>query len=324
MRRAQVPVPGDAGSPGGIDRVDMNATGELLHGTASDSRPVQLGTRESLLVDLTEAVRHEARTSVLVIFGLAGFRGLVEHRGRPEGQALLAELSARLEHALGRAGACYRPREDEFALLCDASHPDLDSLLDRAVAALCDGGSPVSVTAAFGRVVVPAEASDPIAALRLADTRLAAAQPGREPREQRRHLRPVAPGDLPPGPEGEVAPIGPLAAMHAEMLEASACALRKWRIDRLLDIADTLTVLADAARIDDRQTGALQGMPRDPARIPLLAKELGLKLTALRVLGGPDVPAAKVLAEETHPRGVNTGVRVLAALDEIGEALAAA
>jgi hypothetical protein len=112
--------------------------------------------------------------------------------------------------------------------------------------------------------------------------------------------------------------------LQAEMVEASAASQRRWQVDHLLDLARTLTELADASRIDDSQSGGLVGQPRDAPRIPLLLKELGLKLAALRALGGPDLPGVSDLVQDADPRSGNSCAEVIAALEEIGSLLAAA
>jgi hypothetical protein len=122
----------------------------------------------------------------------------------------------------------------------------------------------------------------------------------------------------------DVAPTDPLEAILSELVRASADARRTRRIDQLLDVTGTLTMLADAARIDTRDTGTLQGRPRDGARIPLLLKELGIKLAALKALEGPEIAEAMKLIQETRPLAANISAKVLTALDEVGAALAAA
>jgi GGDEF domain-containing protein len=289
-------------------------------------RLTRFGSRERLLVDLSEAMRPEGAPKVLALFALTGFHECVATLGRPLSQALLGRLSSRLEQVVGPAGSCYWPREDEFALLCDAGTHALDALLGRAAAALSERSAAVAISAACGAVAVPGEAADPLSALQLADARLNDAQPDREPRDRRqtfaavrRHASDGPESARDAGPSTE-----PLQALQAEMSEASASRMRVWRVDQLLDLARTLTELADAARIDDGQTGGLQGLPRDAPRIPLLLKELSLKLTALRALGGPEIPGLCSLVEDANPRAGNTSAKVIAALDEIGTVLAVA
>ena len=286
--------------------------------------PRSCKSREQLLADLAEAAKPDLLPKALAVFALDGFSEFVERLGRVEGEAVLAELANRLERAVSSAGSCYRPREDEFALLCDAGGPSLEPLFDRAIAALREPGRPVPLSAAFGSVLVPDEATDPIAALRLADERLSAAQPGRRPRERRQQVR--------PGSErvdsGATAPAGasaePLQAIHGELVKASTSALRIRRVDQLLDIAATLTMLADAVRVDEAEPGRLQGQPRAPARMLLLLKELDVKLAALEALEGPVIEQALKLVQEPAPLASNMSAKVLTALDEIAAALTAA
>ena len=253
-----------------------------------------LRVREQLLADLEGAVKPDLLPKVLAIFALGGFREYDEGLGRVESNALVSRFEGRLAQAVTPAGRWYRPRQDEFALLCDADDPSLKPLLDRAAAAVTEPGLPVPVSAAVGTVVVPDEASDPIAALRLADVRLAAAQPDRHPRDRRRDLS--GPGTA-AGPGAQDTParrrgIGraaPGRAIHRELAESSENARRTRRVDHLLDVSGAVTVLAYAARIDWTGTGKLLKMPRDPGRIPLLLTELELKLAALAAaLDGPE------------------------------------
>jgi GGDEF domain-containing protein len=269
------------------------------------------GSREELLCDLATAVDPAAPPRVLAIFGLGGFHAVVASLGRPEGQALLESLAERLVRESGAAGRCYWPREDEFALLCEAGAEVPAQLLAEAAAALQERRGHVEVTAGVGIVQLPEEACDALSALRLADERLGAAVPAREPRSRRRHLRPV------PDADGADSPA-------AEDADAGAGALRRWHVDQLLDLARTLTLLADAARVDYSGGDGLQGQPREPARIPLLAREVALKLTALRTLGGPEIPEAAGLATEAGRRPGSVAAQVPAALDAIDAALSRA
>lgn len=310
-----------------VDGVAIAPVEERL-AEAQAAHPPCFGSREELLADLAEAMRPGAQPRRLAIFALEGFGEFTDRLGRVEGETLLAGLAKRFELAVGDAGSCYRPRTDEFALLCEAGGPSIELLLERAATALSEPRRPVPVTAAYGSIVVPSEASEVGEALRLADERLEAAQPGRPARERRRQVRPgserqSATAALESTAVAATAPSEPLLAIHGELVEASANALRIRRVDQLLDIAATLTMLADAVRIDDREGGTLQGRPRDAARVPLLLKELGLKLAALVALDGPElVEATRLVREPTLAASMSA--KVLTALDEIGAALTAA
>jgi GGDEF domain-containing protein len=287
----------------------MQLVEPAAQGPSTDSPLASLGSREQLLCDVAAATERGAPPRVLAIFGLAGFHAVVASLGRPEGQALLEKLAERLADEVGTGGRRYWPRVDEFALICDGGEDAVERRLANAAATLQERCGQVEVMGAVGIVRLPEEASDALSALRLADERLGAALPTREPRSRRRHLRPV--------PDGEVAEPAP-----TEPAVPASEALRRWHVDQLLDLARTLTQLADAARIDDTGAGGLQGQPREPARIPLLAREVGLKLTALRSLGGPEIPGAAFIATEARRRPASVGTSVPAVLDEIDAALA--
>jgi GGDEF domain-containing protein len=143
------------------------------------------GTRQALIAELEEAVQPESRAQLLVVFGLEGFDEYVGLFGSLAGRTLLVKLSARLQEALAPRGRCYRPRYDEFAALIETSIDAARPLLDGAVGALRERATSVAVTAAWGAALLPAEAGEPIRALRIADERLASNAPRRRPRNRR-------------------------------------------------------------------------------------------------------------------------------------------
>jgi diguanylate cyclase len=147
------------------------------------------GSRAKLLDDLETAVKPDSPSSVLVIIG---FDGLTEYRdtfGRLETQTLLAELAGRLQDELKSVGTCYRPREDEFALIVHAAIDTVQPLLDVLIPRLHEPGRFVSVTAAYGFAMLPDEAPDPLEAMMIADQELNLAVLGRRSRERRLNPR---------------------------------------------------------------------------------------------------------------------------------------
>jgi hypothetical protein len=123
-------------------------------------------------------------------------------------------------------------------------------------------------------------------------------------------------------PEDDEASAKWLQSIHCQLVEAFAEARRVRRVEQLLEIAGTLTIVADAARIDWSSTGSLMGQPRDAARIPLLLNELDLKATGLVALGGPELAAVnRLIGMASSPSSIDTGV--LEAIDEIKSALKA-
>ena len=250
-----------------------------------------LGSREQLLAEITAAVRPGVSPRAFVLLAFDGFRDFADRVGQIESRTLLHDLVARLEEAVSPAGACFRAREDEFAVLCDAEPTTLEPLLEHAAEMLREPGAHANVALAWGSVVLPDEASDPATALRLADERLGANRP------MRRAGR--SPGASP---------------------AADPLAVRTRHVDGLLDVAATLSQLAEAVRVDesDQASGRLRGGPREPARIPLLIGKLGLKLAALQAFGGPEIAAASEIAASTSTHYSQLAPKVIVALDQIG------
>jgi GGDEF domain-containing protein len=143
------------------------------------------GTRNALLADLEAAVEGQHGPSLLVVFGLEGFDEYVTLFGSLAGRALLVKLGARLADALGSGSSCYRPRQDEFAVLVPTPIEAVAGVLDRALAALRERAASVAVSAAWGAAMLPEEADDAVGALKLADTRLASNAPRRRRRNRR-------------------------------------------------------------------------------------------------------------------------------------------
>jgi diguanylate cyclase (GGDEF)-like protein len=144
-----------------------------------------LGTRHALLVALEDALGTAGRPLLLVLFSLDGFDDYTTLFGQLAGRNLIVKLAARLGEALGPAGRAFRPRQDEFAALVETQIAGATAVIDGAVAALRERAAPVAVTASWGAAVLPDEATDPIAALKLADDRLVSNAPRRRRRNRR-------------------------------------------------------------------------------------------------------------------------------------------
>jgi GGDEF domain-containing protein len=160
----------DAGSEGEVVLVD-SLTG--------------FGTRHALLVALEQTLEPEAGPALLVLFSLEGFDEYRALFGQLAARTLLVKLSTRLADAVAPGGRTFRPRQDEFAALVETQIAGASAVIDAAVAALRERAAPVAVTASWGAAMLPDEASDPVAALRLADERLASNAPRRRRRNRR-------------------------------------------------------------------------------------------------------------------------------------------
>lgn len=147
------------------------------------------GSRRALLDGLAAATSEDAEPTLLVIFGLDGFDEYVSLFGSLAGRTLVVKLAARLADALGEGAVCFRPRQDEFAALVGTPVDRVAGILDTAVVALRERGASVAVSAAWGAAMLPEEATDPIAALELADSRLTSNAPRRRRRNRRGNRR---------------------------------------------------------------------------------------------------------------------------------------
>jgi diguanylate cyclase (GGDEF)-like protein len=137
-----------------------------------------LGNRRLLMPDLERAVESEGAT--LVLFDLDGFKIYNDSFGHPAGDALLQRLSRRLKEAGdAHGGTVYRMGGDEFCLLLPATGAAAEPAIDAGLEALAETGEGFAIAASHGTVVLPEEASDARAAMRLADQRLYSRKGGR-------------------------------------------------------------------------------------------------------------------------------------------------
>jgi two-component system, cell cycle response regulator len=137
-----------------------------------------LGNRRKLLNDLAAVEQGQA---TLVLLDLDGFKIYNDTYGHPAGDALLARLGDRLAGAAaaGDGVDAYRLGGDEFCLL---SH-DADRAQEHARTAseaLCEHGDGFDITSSYGTATMPADANDPVEALRVADQRMYTQKHSRE------------------------------------------------------------------------------------------------------------------------------------------------
>jgi two-component system, cell cycle response regulator len=130
-----------------------------------------LGNRRILLAELHRQAQtvSSARPSLLILLDLNGFKNYNDSFGHPAGDALLARLANALTDAVEPFGArAYRPGGDEFCVIAnDASQ---QSALERAATcALSETGKGFAISTAFGRVVIPNDATSATEAMRAAD-----------------------------------------------------------------------------------------------------------------------------------------------------------
>lgn len=146
---------------------------ELIHQALHDPL-TGLGNRRSLLSDLDLGLLEATtgRPIVLALFDLDGFKVYNDTFGHPAGDSLLLRVSQRLERVLDGQAAAYRIGGDEFCVLSSIEARDPESVVALAAAALVERGEGFSVTASYGLVLLPDEATTATEALREADRRM--------------------------------------------------------------------------------------------------------------------------------------------------------
>jgi GGDEF domain-containing protein len=141
------------------------------------------GTRERLLADL-EAVSF----GTVAVFNLSGLVEFEEAQGRIRGEGLLVQIARTLEETVGPGVRYYRPRHDEFAVLIESDAEDRQTGLAAAVDETNRRLERSQVVLEYG-LAMPAEVTDGLAALMLADQRLFLHSPSRRSRERRAPVR---------------------------------------------------------------------------------------------------------------------------------------
>jgi diguanylate cyclase (GGDEF)-like protein len=145
-----------------------------LRSAAETDALTGLPNRRSLMADLDGALAHATLREPLLfgMFDLDGFKSYNDTFGHPAGDALLARLAARLGEAVAGQGRAYRMGGDEFCVLARGRDRNPEAFLSAAQTALSEHGEGFTITASYGIVTLPQEASDPIQALQLADQRM--------------------------------------------------------------------------------------------------------------------------------------------------------
>jgi diguanylate cyclase (GGDEF)-like protein len=151
--------------------VALRASRRELTTAATSDALTGLPNRRRLFADL-ERCRARGADTVLLLFDLDGFKSYNDAFGHQAGDALLARLGHALARAVEGRGRAYRLGGDEFCVLADAD-PDGRAQLELATtAALSEHGDGFAVSASYGAVAIPEEASAGEDAMRLADQRM--------------------------------------------------------------------------------------------------------------------------------------------------------
>ena len=133
-----------------------------------------LHNRRRLVADLDSDIGAASTTDplLLILCDLNGFKAYNDTFGHPAGDALLARLGAALPAALAGRGRAYRIGGDEFCVLAKLGRHTVDELVESVTGALSEHGEGFSITASYGAVLLPADASTATEAMRLVDLRM--------------------------------------------------------------------------------------------------------------------------------------------------------
>jgi diguanylate cyclase (GGDEF)-like protein len=105
-------------------------------------------------------------------FDLDGFKAYNDTFGHPAGDALLARMGDKLRAATAPHGEAFRLGGDEFCALLQVDTERVEGVIAAAADALTERGEEFSITASYGVVLLPHEASTLEQALQLADERM--------------------------------------------------------------------------------------------------------------------------------------------------------
>jgi diguanylate cyclase (GGDEF)-like protein len=133
-----------------------------------------LPNRRRLMAEFEEHVEDATteRPLLLLLFDLDGFKAYNDTFGHTAGDVLLTRLGRHLSAEIGEFGSAYRMGGDEFCVLARLDTEGPEPVTLAATAALSEHGEGFSVTASYGSVLVPTEASHLSEALHVADQRM--------------------------------------------------------------------------------------------------------------------------------------------------------
>jgi diguanylate cyclase (GGDEF)-like protein len=152
-------------------RSKMRAAHQQLEIASETDSLTGLRNRRRLMSDLRD-ITTSGQPAVLVLLDLDGFKSYNDTFGHPAGDSVLTRVGTRLQQAIDGRGYAYRLGGDEFCAIWHVDETGRASAEAVSAAAMCERGEGFSITAAYGGVALPSEASDAEAALRLADLRM--------------------------------------------------------------------------------------------------------------------------------------------------------
>ena len=184
-----------------------------------------LANRRALMADLERvAAASPPEATVLALYDLDGFKAYNDTFGHPAGDDLLRRLGKQLAASMEPFGRAYRLGGDEFCVLAATRGHSAEAICEGAEEALSERGTGFSISASWGKVLIPVEVVSPTDALRLADRRMYAKK-GRRADSARSQTRGVLLSVLrerEPGLERHLDGVAHLAAVFGRQLNLDA------------------------------------------------------------------------------------------------------
>jgi GGDEF domain-containing protein len=134
---------------------------------------IKFHTREQLHADLEGAVEAQTPLRLFFVFRLSGVDHLNSKLGDAVAEVLLSEAANSVAVATGPRAIYYRPRRDELCGLVAGNLHGMEQALVTTLAGLNDEHRAIGLTAGFGAIILPREASTVEDAVSLADQRVA-------------------------------------------------------------------------------------------------------------------------------------------------------
>ncbi len=142
-----------------------------------------LGNRRALLSDLEHVLATATHSlhQTLLLFDLDGFKQYNDTYGHGAGDELLTQIGRMITAEVAGRGTAYRMGGDEFCALLRVGSAPPEVVARNVAARLSLAGDRSGVTASYGMVTIPTEATESAAALQLADHRMYERKNGSRP-----------------------------------------------------------------------------------------------------------------------------------------------
>jgi two-component system, cell cycle response regulator len=241
-----------------------------------------LANRRALMADLERAAAATPpEPTVLALYDLDGFKSYNDTFGHPAGDDLLRRLGKQLAGSMRPFGQAYRLGGDEFCILAPTRGRSADAICEGAEEALSDRGTGFSISASWGKVLIPVEVVSPTDALRLADRRMYAKK-GRRADSARSQTRGVLLSVLrerEPGLERHLDGVAHLAAVFGRQLNLDAeeidVLVRAAELHDIGKIAIPDEILHKDGKLTDEEWELMRKHPKIGERVLDAAPALG-------------------------------------------------